>query len=341
MIRVGVIGCGKIAQTRHLPEYADNAYAEIAAVYDLDHNRAKEVALRYGAAVYESYEALLEDAGIDAVSVCVANVSHYEVSVAAMHAGKHVLCEKPMAVTLEQCEEMVRISEETGKYLMIGHNQRLTQTHIRAKELIRQGQIGKIITFRTSFGHAGPETWMIDRKNNWFFDKARAQFGALADLGVHKTDLIQFLTGRRIKKVTAKICTLHKADDTGKKLDVDDNAVCIYEMEDGIIGTMTATNYGKEDNSTVLYGTDGVMYIYCDEKYSIMIEKKNGSRECYQLDRIQTNDDQTRSGVIDEWIECLRKKKQPDLSCHEALSAMKAVFAASESSQKGCTVEIR
>ncbi len=343
MIRVGVIGCGKIAQTRHLPEYADNAYAEIAAVYDLDHNRAKEVALRYGAAVYESYEALLEDAGIDAVSVCVANVSHYEVSVAAMHAGKHVLCEKPMAVTLEQCEEMVRISEETGKYLMIGHNQRLTQTHIRAKELIRQGQIGKIITFRTSFGHAGPETWMIDRKNNWFFDKARPQFGALADLGVHKTDLIQFLTGRRIKKVTAKICTLHKADDTGKKLDVDDNAVCIYEMEDGIIGTMTAswTNYGKEDNSTVLYGTDGVMYIYCDEKYSIMIEKKNGSRECYQLDRIQTNDDQTRSGVIDEWIECLRKKKQPDLSCHEALSAMKAVFAASESSQKGCTVEIR
>ena len=343
MIQVGVIGCGKIAQTRHLPEYADHAQVNIAAVYDLDFERAKGVAKTYGARACASVEELLADKHIEAVSVCVANASHFEVSAAAMRAGKHVLCEKPMAVTLEQCEEMVRISEETGRYLMIGHNQRLTKTHLRAKELVSQGEIGKVLSFRTTFGHSGPESWMIDRNNNWFFDKSRAQFGALADLGVHKTDLIQFLTGKRIRKVTAKLNTLHKTDDAGKKLDVDDHAVCIYEMEDGIVGTMTAgwTYYGREDNSTVLYGTEGIMYIYCDENFSIVIEKKDGSRVCHQIDRIQTNTDQTKSGIIDAWVACLLEKKQPGISGAEALSAMKAIFAASESSRTGRTVEVK
>ena len=181
---------------------------------------------KYGGKAYATADELLADPEIDAVSVCVANNAHAELSIKALQAGKHVLCEKPMAVTLEECEAMVAEAKKAGKFLMIGHNQRLAKAHVKAKELIDAGLIGRIITFRTIFGHGGPETWSITPgKNVWFFDKKRAAMGAMADLGVHKTDLIQFLTGQRVVKTTARLTTLDKRGADGELIGVDDNAV--------------------------------------------------------------------------------------------------------------------
>ena len=196
MFKVGIIGCGKIAQIRHIPEYAANPEVELAGFYDINTERTKELAEKYNGTAYSSYQELLEDETIDAVSICSANQTHATITIDALRAGKHVLCEKPMAITLEECEEMVQAARETGKFLMIGHNQRLAKAHAKAKELLNEGIIGDIISFRTTFGHSGPETWSIDPgKNVWFFDKKLARLGAMGDLGIHKTDLIQFLTG--------------------------------------------------------------------------------------------------------------------------------------------------
>ena len=103
-IKIGIIGCGKIAQVRHLPEYAEHPEAEVYGLFDINMARAQELAAQYGAKAYDSYEALLADPEIDAVSVCAANFAHAEITIAALNAGKHVLCEKPMAVTLQECE---------------------------------------------------------------------------------------------------------------------------------------------------------------------------------------------------------------------------------------------
>ena len=131
MIRVGIIGCGKIAQVRHLPEYAANPHAEVVAYYDKNRARAEEMAAKYGGDVCDSYFDLLNRNDIDAVSICVENRSHAEISTAALYAGKHVLCEKPMAVTLAECESMVAAAERNGKHLMIGHNMRsVSYTHL-------------------------------------------------------------------------------------------------------------------------------------------------------------------------------------------------------------------
>lgn len=115
MLRIGVIGCGKIAQVRHLPEYAENPDVQIAALADLNLERTKELAQRYGAKAYASDKELLADPSIDAVSICSANNSHAEMAIAALKAGKHVLCEKPMATTLEDCEAMVKAAEQARK----------------------------------------------------------------------------------------------------------------------------------------------------------------------------------------------------------------------------------
>lgn len=343
MINVGILGCGKIAQVRHIPEYAENPDVKLAAFYNPSRKRAEEQAEKYGGKVYDTAEELLADKSIDAVSICAANYAHAELSIKAMEAGKHVLCEKPMATTLADCEAMVECAKRTGKFLMIGHNQRLARAHVEAKRLIDQGLIGDIITFRTTFGHGGPETWAINPgKNVWFFDKKKAAMGAMADLGVHKTDLIQFLTGQRVVRTTARLVTLDKRGEDGELIGVDDNAVCIYEMSGGAFGTMTAswTYYGAEDNSTVLYGTKGIMRIYDDPNHSIVVKLADGEEQVYDVEQIQTNDNQTKSGVIDLWVECLKNNTPPEISGESALYAMRAVFASIESSQTGRAVEI-
>ena len=164
----------------------------------------------------------------------------------------------------------------------------------------------------------------------------------MADLGIHKTDLIQYLTGQRVSAVTAYMGTLDKKDSEGNPIGVDDNAICIYEMDGGAEGKMPAswTHYGPEDNSTVLYGTKGIMYIYTDPEYAVVIEYKDGTREQWNLDQIQTNDSQTSSGVIDLWMESLVQHCPPEISGEEALSAMRAVFAALESAGTGSRVMV-
>lgn len=343
MIKIGILGCGKIAQVRHIPEYAENPDVKLAAFYNPSRKRAEEQAEKYGGKVYDTAEELLSDKSIDAVSICAANYAHAELTIKALEAGKHVLCEKPMATNLADCEAMVECAKKNGKFLMIGHNQRLAKAHVEAKRLIDQGLIGKIITFRTTFGHGGPETWAINPgKNVWFFDKKKAAMGVMADLGVHKTDLIQYLTGQRVVRTTARLVTLDKRGEDGELIGVDDNAVCIYEMSGGAFGTMTAswTYYGAEDNSTVLYGTKGIMRIYDDPAHSIVVKLADGEEQVYDVEQIQTNDNQTKSGVIDLWVECLKNNTPPEISGESALYAMRAVFASIESSETGRTVEI-
>ena len=343
MIKIGILGCGKIAQVRHIPEYAANPDCQLVGFYNPTKSRAEDMAAKYGGLAYDTAEELLANPEIDAVSVCAANYAHAALSIQALKAGKHVLCEKPMATTLADCEAMVECAKKNGKFLMIGHNQRLAKAHMEAKRLIDEGLIGDIITFRTSFGHGGPETWAIKPgKDTWFFDKSKAAMGVMADLGVHKTDLIQYLTGQRVVRTTARLVTLDKRGEDGELIGVDDNAVCIYEMSGGAFGTMTAswTYYGAEDNSTVLYGTKGIMRIYDDPAHSIVVKLADGQEQVYDVEQIQTNDNQTKSGVIDLWVDCLKNNRAPEISGESALCAMRAVFASIASSQTGKAVEI-
>lgn len=338
-MKVGIIGCGRIAQERHIPEYDANINVELAGYYDFHFDRACALANQYGGRAFETLEELLEDKNIDAVSVCVANSAHAEVSIKALNAGKHVLCEKPMAVTLKECIDMVEAAEKNGKKLMIGHNQRFAKAHVRAKELIAQGAIGKVLTFRTTFGHEGPEAGCASRgANNWFFDKKRAGIGAMADLGVHKTDLIQYLLDTRIVETIAKITTLDKRDPEGNLIGVDDNAICIYTLENGVVGTMTAswTYYGEDDDSTCIYGTKGIMKIYEDPRYAISISTKEGEKSFYDIDQ-----NQGKSGIIDAFVEAVMEDKRPQIDGKDVLNAMKAVFASVESGEKNMPVRIR
>ncbi|WRS27417.1 Gfo/Idh/MocA family oxidoreductase [Oscillospiraceae bacterium MB08-C2-2] len=345
MLKIGIIGCGKITEVRHAPEYHENPACSLTAYYDADPARSQTMAALYGGKACSSVEELLAE-NLDAVSVCVANKDHAAVSIAALEAGFHVLCEKPMASTLEECLAMNAAAQKAGKLLMIGHNQRYARAHVKARELIARGEIGEILSFATTFGHSGPEGW-TGLRNSWFFDKSRASFGSMADLGVHKTDLLHYLCGQRIVEVTATLQTLHKTFPDGSPITVDDNAVCLYKMENGAVGTMRVswTFYGEEDNSTRIYGTGGCIRLYDHPRYALIVEKPQGENTYYELDKMTSNEEQTTgrrtsTGVIDAFVDSIQNGTPTVASGEEALKAMRVIFAAEESARTGNTIQV-
>ena len=336
-IRVAVFGCGAIAQRRHIPEYAANSAVELVAFADPVKERVEAVAAEYGGKAYTSYEELLKNEKLDAVSVCTPNYLHAPMTIAAANAGLHVLVEKPMATTAGEGEQMIEAARKNGVFLMVGHNQRLMPPHVKAKEILDSGKLGKVLTFRTSFGHGGPEGWSLDGRDSWFFRKEEALMGAMGDLGVHKSDFIRYLLNDEIAEVAGFIGTLHK-----EGTDVDDNATCIVRMKSGAVGTLMAswTHYRSGDNSTVLWCENGVMKIGAVDGDEVIVELTNGTVEIYKVGAMATNEKQVPSGVIDEFVECIQNNTPPKISGEEGLRSLKVILGAFESQDTGKIVKL-
>ena len=171
--------------------------------------------------------------------------------------------------------------------------------------------------------------------------------GVLADLGIHKTNLMHYLIGEEITQVQAVLTTLDKRYPDGQLIDVDDNAVCLMETESGIFGIMHVswTFYGNEKNSAVIYGTKGVLRCYDDDNCSLILEQKDGETIRYDLEPIIKNTDQTigkrsSTGVIDEFVSSILEGREPLSSGRESLKAMRVVFAAMQSAATGKKVHI-
>lgn len=343
-IKVGIVGGGMITARRHAPEYKSNPNVEIAGFFDANKDRAKELVAGYGGKVYDSVEELLTDPEIDAVSICSPNFTHAEYSIMALENGKHVLCEKPMASNLEETKEMIETAKRVDKKLMIGHNQRILPTHKKSKELLESGAIGKILFIQSSFKHSGPENWSISRSNKtWFFDKKQAHFGVLADLGAHKLDIIRFLAGDEVDDICCSVKTLDKKYEDGSLIDLEDNAACLFNMRNGIFGSMHVswTNYGEEDNSTIIYGDKGVMKIFGDFADDIVIEMKDGTRVKYEVGRISTNEKQIKSGVIDDFVDSIVNDHVPSVEGEDGHNTLAVIVAAINSAKERKWVDVK
>lgn len=316
LVRVAVCGGGAVAQARHLPEYAANPNAGIAGILDFNRERAEELCERYGGRAYASLEEVLEDETVDAVSVCTPNVTHADYTIRALKAGKHVLVEKPMALDLAETRAMIEAQKETGKILMLGHNQRLVKAHVKAKELLREGAIGELLFFQCNFKHAGPETWSADPgAATWFFRKDKANFGVMGDLGAHKIDLIRYLTDSEIKSVFANMMTLDK------------------KLPDG-------TPIELEDNGSTIYGTKGVMKIFGDYVDDIVLEMRDGVQVKYSVGAIQTNQNQTKSGVIDEFIASILEGREPIVTAIDGHNTLAVIETSMRSAREKRWLEI-
>ena len=201
-VRVGIIGCGTIANSAHIPSYLGNPDTEIVYFCDIIKERAEEAVKKYGVGkAVTDYKEVLADETIDAVSVCVHNNNHSVISIAALEAGKDVLCEKPAARTLEEAQMMQKAQAETGKILNIGVVNRFNDGVNKIKNLIDSGALGDVYQVYVSFrSHRS-----IPGLGGDFTNSAVAGGGVLIDWGVHFLDIVMYcLSDPNPKSVSAE-----------------------------------------------------------------------------------------------------------------------------------------
>jgi len=202
MLRVGITGLGFIGRT-HYKYWMALKGADVVAVCDANPNIEEDVKKAVGnigdaeqaidfasVKLYADFEKMLSETELDAVSIALPTYLHADYSVKALAAGVNVLCEKPMALNVEDCERMIAEAKRSGKLLQIGHCVRFWPEYAKAKQMVDSGKYGKVIAAMLQRLGA-PPTWSID---NWFLDEKRSG-GVALDLHIHDTDYVQYLFG--------------------------------------------------------------------------------------------------------------------------------------------------
>lgn len=254
-VRWGVIGCGRVATIRTIPEgIAAASNAELVATADSRPDRARKTAGQFGGRAYDSPQALLDDSRVDAVYIATPPYAHAELTVAAARAGKHVLCEKPMAMDPQQAETMARAVQEEGVTFGIGFMMRYHTCHATLKELIDEGAIGTLVALRARYSVWSPEVVPGDL-GDWQHTLKYAGGGPLFDMGVHAIDLFNFFAGEA-ERVAALSDTLIYDYET------EDTCTILMKLRGGVHATLQAYNSVPNfDGRNVLevHGSEGTV----------------------------------------------------------------------------------
>ena len=192
-LRVGIVGCGGIANGKHMPNIKKVPNVKMVAFCDLVLERAERAAKEYGtpdAKVFTDYKDLVALADVDVVHVLTPNYAHSFISVAALDAGKHVMCEKPMAMTYAEAQSMCEAAKRNNKLLTIGYQSRSTSSSQYLKKLIKEGELGDVYFIKCpAIRRRGVPGWGV------FIDKAQQGGGPLIDIATHSIDNALFITG--------------------------------------------------------------------------------------------------------------------------------------------------
>jgi predicted dehydrogenase len=319
-----VIGCGSIARSAHVPGFGASEFATLAGFASRTRASAETTASGCGsdAPIYDDWRELVERDDVDAVTICSPNAFHREQAVVAAKAGKHVLVEKPVAISAPEADEMIAAADEAGVVLQVAHNLRYLPAVLAAREAV--ARVGNIVGLRAAFGHAGPQVWAPEA--SWFFDRSRSGGGALIDLGIHIIDVVHFVTRLEAREVTAMVSGADPCETA---------AQVIASFGNGAIGTIHASWVAKPapDLSLTIFGTEGTLHF--DVRTPLTFRPANGKKDEITLPAVDANpfDDFARAIVG-------QPPRGPAATGAEARAAIAIVDAAYASVRSGERVEV-
>lgn len=314
-MKIGIIGCGTIANNAHIPSYMKNEKAEIKYFCDILPERAENAVAKYGCGIaVTDYKKVLEDPEVVAVSVCTPNKAHSEIAIAALKAGKHVLCEKPAARVYSEALEMQKAQHETGKILNIGVVNRFNIGVNKLKELIDQGELGEVYQVYVSFrSHRS-----IPGLGGAFTTKEIAGGGVMIDWGVHFFDIVMYACGDP-KPLTASAECFSKLGKPINDYVFTDMwagppvAGGTYDVEEGVTGIVRtdgpiitfngswAQNIGENEMFIDFIGTKGGIRLQYGSDFTLY-STKNGmlTKTTYQMQKSDMFQNE-----IDNFINCI------------------------------------
>ncbi len=312
-LKIGVIGCGTVAGYGHIPAVTRSELTELVAVVDVNPEKARKTAGKYGVKHYSSYKEFLECEDVDAVIIATPTFTHKEIAVAAFKAGKHVLCEKPIALSLEEADEMIKAAEVNNCVFMIGFTRRFSPKYRKIKELLDRGEIGELKYVKQIVNWSGP-IWAGLERYSWMINIGG---GPLIDEGVHEADVLRWYTGREASTVYAEALWFKPS------IKYPDHVNVLVKMDNGVLGYIELSwAYPKAENTLQLIGTDGM--ISGEDKIFLYRGKEKTVFE--------TDDDRNNFlRELEHFVECIVKGIRPAASGYEGRAALEITLAALKS----------
>lgn len=328
--QVVLVGCGNIAQVHARAVSPLHDRLRFSAVFDADPARAAAFAEQHGLPVYQgTWDDLLADPSVDALDLCLPHHTHRDMAVAALDAGKHVLCEKPMALTLEDADAMIAAAQRSGRALIPVHNQRFGKPILEQKRLIESGALGEVYLVETN-GIEGPATVHV---RPWL---ARPGEGGVAMAQtVHYSYLCQFLLGP-ISRVSAMTSTKGVP---GMRAPV--TSIILLEFQTGVIGEMTSTfaqGGGGLEHRVTVYGTEGYATRTAGRLEAVS-ERAFGNREVHVQPFPRDLFQNEFTDVLRELADAI-DGKPTTLDGHEGRRAIEVIVAAYRSAATGQAVAL-
>jgi predicted dehydrogenase len=351
--RVGIIGVGFIGTLKHLEGLAGNAdLCDVVAVCDLDIDRATKAKDQFGSAdsyVTTDWHDLANDASIDVVYVCTWNISHCEITCAMLEAGKHVMCEKPMAVTGADARKMVETAKRTGKKLTIGYQNRLRQDAQFLRGAVDAGELGEVYVAKAhAVRRRGVPTWGV------FTDKEKQGGGPLIDIGTHALDLALWYMGNyEVDSVTGSVYEKLRGKPEGnpgggwdpETFSVEDSAFGYIRMKNGaaiFLEAAWALNVKNPREAAVtLMGTEGGAEIEAGEGgYEASLNKVLANRMIVTRPNASAKDSAsfTTLGTLEtkQWLEAIANDTDPIVLPEQACTVteiLEAIYASAASGE--------
>lgn len=344
MVRVGVIGCGLVAERRHLPALKRLQDVEVVAVADTDEERLLAVADRFSIECrFTNHRTLLADSDAEAVAILTPTQSHAQIALDALEAGKHVLIEKPLGLNMEECEKLAMKGSESRKRVMVGFNMRWHSLVDEARAIIQRGTLGELKAIRSVFSQRrSPED-----EPPW---KRRRELGGgvLVNEGVHHFDLWHYLTGRQIEQihVVSKTTDKHHDETVAIASTMTDElpASGVFSLASG--GQNELEVYGTCGRLRVsLYRFDGLEFspstAYPGDAASRLSNLIYAIKHVPHAIRASHHGGSFSATFQAEWqhfIECIRDNREPACTLRDGQRALRVVIAASHSLLSGQSV---
>ena len=342
-VKVGIIGSGFEADIHAASFKMASEHAEVVAIASPTPGHASTLAKRYGIPrVFTDYRDMLHERDLEMVTIAAPNALHAQMTADCARAGKHVVCEKPLAMTMEQAEQMIHDTRNAGVLLLYAEELFFTPKYVKAKEMADDGAFGKIHLIKQSEKHFGPHA-------EWFWDVNLCGGGALMDLGCHGIAFCYWFLGRpAIQSIYCQLGTYVHTE----KTQGDDEAYCILEFEGGAVGIVenSWSRRGGMDDRIEVYGSDGVTYAnlhmgnalptYSENGYGYAVEKAPSTKGwSYPVFEELWN-----YGFPQEmahFARCVGGKEAPQATGEDGLVVMKALYAGYASAGEGRKINCR
>ena len=331
-----IVGLGYYGLDIILPQFANCEHSRVTALVSGDRAKALATAARYGVPErsiysYETFDQIRDNPDVDVVYVILPNSMHAEYTIRAAKAGKHVMCEKPMAVSVAECEAMIAACKTAGRKLMIGYRCHFEPYNLEAMRLARSGAAGKVryVLSEHGFVQRDPSKWRLK--------KALAGGGSLMDMGVYSLQAARYMTGEEPIAVTAREST-DRADPRFQE--VEDRIQWTLNFPSGAIASCLSM-YSANQNHILLMGDKGRIELEPATRYSgnRLWTGRDGREQ--EIAAPPPGPSQTQfAGQLDHMAQSLRTGAEPIVSGEEGLRDIRIVEAIYRSAREGRTITL-